>query len=292
MAEYQDLDRKVVKLGKQVVRMCTEAGSGHPSSGLSLLAGPVTVFDEGVYAGDAQLPNLQPDEKRLVSYGLDLACTVEVSSPGHAQEMTMVKVSRGVARVTNRQREEADYLVRNKKGATRTVVVEHPYVSNRKLIAPEKCEERTDEYYRFPVEVEAKASKRLKVITEYTYTSGYSLVDMDVSQIAYYANGPASKAVKKALDEVAAMRGELADAERRRGELETRKARITEDQGRIRADLKSATSSSKLHDRYLRKLEAQEDEIDRIEGELEKVMAGEEKLRARLEKFLSELTVD
>jgi len=37
MAEYKDLDYTVIKLGKQIVRMCTEAGSGHPSSALSLL---------------------------------------------------------------------------------------------------------------------------------------------------------------------------------------------------------------------------------------------------------------
>jgi len=37
MADYKDLDRKVIKLGKQIVRMCTVAGSGHPSSALSLL---------------------------------------------------------------------------------------------------------------------------------------------------------------------------------------------------------------------------------------------------------------
>jgi len=37
MAEYNDLDRKVIQLSKQTVRMCTEAGSGHPSSGLSLV---------------------------------------------------------------------------------------------------------------------------------------------------------------------------------------------------------------------------------------------------------------
>jgi len=37
MAEYKDLDRKVIKLGKQIVNMCTAAGSGHPSSALSLL---------------------------------------------------------------------------------------------------------------------------------------------------------------------------------------------------------------------------------------------------------------
>jgi len=37
MADYKDLDAKVIKLGKQTVRMCTEAGSGHPSSGLSIV---------------------------------------------------------------------------------------------------------------------------------------------------------------------------------------------------------------------------------------------------------------
>ncbi|GAF92654.1 unnamed protein product, partial [marine sediment metagenome] len=35
--DYKDLDRKVIKLGKQIVKMCTAAGSGHPSSALSLL---------------------------------------------------------------------------------------------------------------------------------------------------------------------------------------------------------------------------------------------------------------
>ncbi|KPK74367.1 MAG: hypothetical protein AMJ79_14325, partial [Phycisphaerae bacterium SM23_30] len=37
MADYKDLDRKIIKLGKQTIKMCTVAGSGHPSSGLSLL---------------------------------------------------------------------------------------------------------------------------------------------------------------------------------------------------------------------------------------------------------------
>jgi len=37
MADYKDLQAKVIKLAKQVVRMCTQAGSGHPSSALSLV---------------------------------------------------------------------------------------------------------------------------------------------------------------------------------------------------------------------------------------------------------------
>jgi transketolase len=37
MGQYKDLDRKAIQLAKQIVKMCTEAGSGHPSTGLSIL---------------------------------------------------------------------------------------------------------------------------------------------------------------------------------------------------------------------------------------------------------------
>ena len=37
MAEYRDLDQKVISLSKQIIKMCTEAGSGHPSSALSIV---------------------------------------------------------------------------------------------------------------------------------------------------------------------------------------------------------------------------------------------------------------
>ena len=37
MPDYKDLDRKAIKLSQQICRMCTAAGSGHPSSALSLV---------------------------------------------------------------------------------------------------------------------------------------------------------------------------------------------------------------------------------------------------------------
>ncbi len=64
MAEYKDLDRKVIKLSKQVVRMCTEAGSGHPSSGLSL-AHLVTALMYRVMHYDPKNP-WNPGADRLV----------------------------------------------------------------------------------------------------------------------------------------------------------------------------------------------------------------------------------
>ena len=37
MPDYKDLDARAIKLAKQIIKMCTVAGSGHPSSSLSLL---------------------------------------------------------------------------------------------------------------------------------------------------------------------------------------------------------------------------------------------------------------
>jgi transketolase len=37
MPDYKSLDSKAIKLGKQIVKMCTAAGSGHPSTAMSLL---------------------------------------------------------------------------------------------------------------------------------------------------------------------------------------------------------------------------------------------------------------
>ena len=39
---------------------------------LHLMQGPITVFDAGVYAGDAEIRDIPPGGDRLVSYALDL----------------------------------------------------------------------------------------------------------------------------------------------------------------------------------------------------------------------------
>src|SRR5699024_3546332 len=43
----------------------------HNTTTLYLAAGPVTIYENGQYAGDAQITAIAPDEKRLISYSLD-----------------------------------------------------------------------------------------------------------------------------------------------------------------------------------------------------------------------------
>src|SRR5262249_16073641 len=43
------------------------------TSGQPLTQGPITVYEEGAYAGDTRVLDLQPGEERLLSYALDQA---------------------------------------------------------------------------------------------------------------------------------------------------------------------------------------------------------------------------
>src|SRR5260221_7060709 len=42
------------------------------STKLHLMQGPITVFENNAYAGDARILDLQPKEERLIAYAIDL----------------------------------------------------------------------------------------------------------------------------------------------------------------------------------------------------------------------------
>ena len=75
----------------------------HPLNGLhiknttdlNLMQGPITLFDGGVYAGDAKLPDLKPDEKRLVAYALDLGTEVMVKQRPRPDEIVKLRIVKG-----------------------------------------------------------------------------------------------------------------------------------------------------------------------------------------------------
>src|SRR5207302_10104982 len=66
--------------GDKVSLYCPQAHAKHPllalrlknTTGVPLMNGPVAVYEGTGYAGDTQMPDLQPGDERLVSYALDL----------------------------------------------------------------------------------------------------------------------------------------------------------------------------------------------------------------------------
>ena len=149
-------------------------------TGLKMLAGPVTVFDGGAYAGDAQIDHLSPGDKRLLSYAVDLAVTVDPSQKTSAR-LLAARIVQGVLQVSHVHTHAQEYVVKNEADATRTIIIEHPFHAERKLVEPIQYYEKTPAMYRFRALVDADKTGIFSVIEEQTVAQGIALLNTDVN---------------------------------------------------------------------------------------------------------------
>jgi hypothetical protein len=123
------------------------------TSGQPLTQGPVTVYEDGGYAGDARLPDLQPNEERLISYAIDLGTEVKTEtrqSEGPAMTATVIgeKLHLGYT-----ARQTRKYTIRNRSAHDRVLVIEHPVREGWELAGGAKPRESSRDYHRFDVPV-------------------------------------------------------------------------------------------------------------------------------------------
>ncbi|MCC7204838.1 MAG: DUF4139 domain-containing protein, partial [Phycisphaeraceae bacterium] len=83
------------------------------STGLSLPAGPVTVFDGGAYAGDARIDDTTMGQERLLSFAVDTDVTVDPSVKT-TQRVVAAKIVRGVLNLVRATEIRQTYAVLNK----------------------------------------------------------------------------------------------------------------------------------------------------------------------------------
>jgi hypothetical protein len=150
--------------------------TGHP-----LMQGPITVYEEGAYAGDTRILDLQPDEERLVSYAIDLGTEVVPTSkvkPG--PEMTF-RIGGNNLTAHLKLRETKTYTIKNRSTQDRNVLIEHPIRSDWKLVTRDKKEkvEKSRDAYRFPVKVSTGKTVAFSVNEEQDRVDVLSLIAGD-----------------------------------------------------------------------------------------------------------------
>ncbi len=69
---------------------------------LHLMQGPITVFDNGSYAGDTKIEDLPPGSQRLISYAVDLDTEVAPQSKGRPEELLNVRLLKGTLIATRK----------------------------------------------------------------------------------------------------------------------------------------------------------------------------------------------
>jgi len=262
------------------------------TSSLHLMQGPITLFDSGTYAGDARIEDLPPEQDRLISYALDLKTEVEPKLEGGTQELATVSLRKGTMLISRRLVEDRTYFVKNRDAKAKTVLIEQPYRADWKLAEPKEPTERTRDLYRFSVAVDPGKSATLRVKETLPVQESILLMDSGVDQIVYYQQAKeVSSKVREALQRVVQLRGKLDDARAQRTRLDQRTAEITAEHARIRENMQRLPQNSDLYNRYVKKLDQQETELEKLRKEIESLKNTEEEHRRELQNYVMNLDV-
>ena len=269
------------------------------TSELHLMQGPVTVFDGGVYAGDAKLPDLSAGSERLLSYALDLDVEVAPASDAQPQHLVSAKIDKGVMTASYKQTRTQTYTMKNSGAAARTVLVEHAIENGWVLVTPKEPSEKTRDMYRFSVTAEPGKPAELSIEEEQTIHQQVALQDPAMGIVVeapavqvFLSSNKLSESVKAGLREVIKRHAELAKLHRRKQQLEQEIAVIGEEQNRIRPNMQTIDRNTDLYNRYVKKFTEQEDRIETLREEIRTLETQINESQAALTAYLSELTLE
>ncbi len=242
------------------------------SSDLPLDGGSFTVLEEGAFAGEGILESMEPGERRLLSYGTDVAVLVDSEFDRESGAVTRVTAQRGVFIYETETRERRVYAIRNEDTQARTVIVEHPARPGWEIVSDAQPVETAPSVSRFRVAVEAQQTTTLTVAETRPVATRVALSDVTEDHVALLVQQGISRdaleqALRPILDkkaEIAGVRGAIVS---RRSELGT----IERDQERVRENIQALGGSAEernLVQRYVRQLEQQEDRLEVLRSEL------------------------
>jgi hypothetical protein len=262
------------------------------TSDLQLLPGPISVFDGAAYAGDAQIGQIPPGDKRLLAYAVDLEVNVMTTNLNESNLMSL-KIADGVLVQTFKQRQGLRYTLDNKDiKRPRTVLVEHGKMEGWTLVDI-KPEQETGNLYRFGVDVPAGKAVELKVVQERIdrQTVGIDSYDQP-TLIRMRADGKLSDAVMAALGKLMAKQSEINTVQRQIKDADTKLAVMRPDQTRVAGMMEKLDRTSDTYKNLLQKLNRQEGEIDALATSREKLAERAESLRQEYAAMIHGLNVE
>jgi hypothetical protein len=262
------------------------------STALHLMQGPITVFDDSAYAGDAQIQDLPPGSDRLISYALDLDAEVAPTIKQQPAAIVSVRISKGTLLTSYRHVRTKTYVVKNSGAKARQVLIEYPIEQPWTLLEPKEPAEKTRAQYRFLVQADPGKPATLDVKEEQIQRETIALTRLDDSRIQLLLSAPqVSDDIKQALRDLVERKLAIEQASQKRQELERQISVIDAEQKRIRENMAQLPKDSDLFRRYVTKFTEQEDHVDGLRQQITAGVAEENRLQKSLEDFLTNLSL-
>ena len=272
----------------------------HPMRGIRLIngkelklpEGPMTILDNGAYAGDATLPFTGPEDKRLLTYSVDLEMQV---TPSRKQESRLIKgiIAQGVLKLEYTADLTQTYAIVNESAQERSLWIAHPINQGWKLETPEEPTETTESQYRFEVAVAAGQEQAFKVNETRTYHQHYRLVDHNINQLTVWSNnGELDEDLRKAIAKAASLKSKEQQLRQQAQDQRNQTGTITQEQRRVRDNMARVNRDSQLYQRYVTKLTEQEDKLEALQTKAFELDNQANAVRDELAAYLKSLSID
>jgi hypothetical protein len=263
------------------------------TTGQHLAAGPVSVFDEGSYGGDAQLGDTPPGDTRFVTYALNQDVQVDAGGGRTEETVQTGTIVEGVLTMARKRVASQTYTIENEGETEASLIIEHPRRSGWTLAAPSDVEERTPSVYRLRTAVDAGDTGELVVEEEKTLTRRHQLIGKNRDQLLAYARtGGLPDDVQEALEEAAELQQKVAQAKEKLSRARNELDRLRNEQSRIRKNMNAVDQSSNYYQRLLDKLSATEDDIESLTKRIATLRTVRAERGDQLANYLQELEID
>lgn len=230
------------------------------STGKTLDGGPLSVYDGGVYAGEALVNTFKADDKRLLSYASDLGTrVVEDQQEGEVVRRTL-KATNGVVTLTMTSEVTTNYRLTNVDRKAKTLMIEHPLRPEYKLLNV-KASEQTATHHRFEVKLTGEASQVFTVKEERQLLETYQLIEFGDEDIRLWlSTNRLSNEARQTLSALSNLRRQIAASNNLMRQANEQITELAKDQDRVRQNLNT-----------LRNVSGQQERVQRYATELSEI---------------------
>jgi len=262
------------------VQVTNDTGTGLP-------AGPITVFDDGLYAGDALLEYLPDGANRLISYGDDLAVRAALKS-STTNNVVSVRLARGVLQATVSVLMRTEYMLSNDSAKARRILVEHPRVGAEELVQPAKADELTASLYHFETMVDPGQTATFIVEVKRMGKEEYAVIDGPRSVLVHYSSRGLPEKMRATLEHAADLKERQYQIDAELASLQATEERVIADQARVRENLSAVGASTRSGAGYQARLDELEDRLVELSTQMEALRQASDEAAAELSDYIAQ----
>jgi hypothetical protein len=256
------------------------------TTGLTLESGPLTVFEDDAYLGEAMLDTLKPDEEQFVSFSVELGCVVSLDHRSHDEAVHQVSIRQGRMALSHFEMAYKTYVINNKTERVLDFVLEHRFNQGWELVETPAPLESTEHFYRFRFEVPAKTVEEFTVRERIVRSTRHFLKDTSRSTLSmWFERKYVDNKTWRTLEAVVQLTEKISQIQRDIKDKEYTINAVFKNQERVRENLQALGNTKDeqgLRELYIAKLASEEETLDQSQADIETLKAEKEKTESHL----------